>query len=140
MKQFMKVSVIIGILLSVFYSYFSIIDSPKLLLQLFLPLLLIGLGIYYSSQFFLARFKLFRRKPLLQLLILYLVGITIGLIMTCASRGWTFDSLFLALKINIIGLPLFLGVLYYWIQQDQTINRELLIRQKQLLKTLNDES
>lgn len=134
MRRLLKVSGMICVLLSLFQTYFTLTEQPQLILQLFLPMLAIGLSIYYGSQFVLNVVVSLQRRPVLQLVLLYTVGVVIGLLMTCLSRGWNLASLFLTLKINVIALPLFLLVLFVWKRDNQQMNQLLQKRQEQLIQ------
>ncbi|MBP1041071.1 hypothetical protein I6N95_08655 [Vagococcus sp. BWB3-3] len=134
MTRFLKISLTVIILLSLFHTYFSLIENNESL-WMFAVLYLIGVLIYYLSRIIQQRVSFLQKRPMLQLLLLYLGGVIIGIMMTFISKGVSITSFLIALKINVAAFPLFLGVVIYWHQEARSLNKNLNRFQKKLSDT-----
>lgn len=136
MSKFIQVNLGIISLLAIFYTYDHLIRSWENA-KIFLIMYSISLTIYYLSRFSLHRFERLRKRPLLQILLLYIAGILVGLLMTCFSYGFNVTSLITALRINLFASPLFILVLIYWNKMTKQLNTDL-AEAKDYLDTLAD--
>lgn len=136
MYKFIQVNIGIISLLAIFYTYNSLIKSFEST-KIFLIIYFISLVIYYLSQISLHHFKLLKKRPMLQIVLLYIAGIMVGLLMTCFSNGFTVTSVYTALRINVFASPLFILVLIYWKKMTKQINDEL-SELKEHLSNLDD--
>lgn len=124
MAKFIQVNIGIVSLLAIFYTYNSLIKSFENT-KIFLMMYGISLCIYYLSQLILGHFNLLKKRPFLQITLLYLTGIMLGLLITCFSNGFTLNSVMTAFKINLLASPLFVMVLLYWRRMTKEINTDL---------------
>lgn len=125
MYKFIQVNIGIIALLSIFYTYISLIKSSENL-KIFLIMYFISLVVYFFSRIATIRLGLFKKRPMIQLCLLYAAGILIGLLMTCFSYGFILSSVLNTLQINLIASPLFILVLVYWRRRTKQINLELI--------------
>lgn len=133
MYKFIQVNIGIIALLSIFYTYISLIKSSENL-KIFLIMYFISLVVYFFSRIATIRLGLFKKRPMIQLCLLYAAGILIGLLMTCFSYGFNLSSVLITLQINSVASPLFILVLVYWRRKTKQINLELIEFKKYLSK------